>query len=50
MGSPRRKFLHVDELADACYVLLQNYNIPGIVNFGLCKDVSIKELTEMIAL
>ena len=47
-GTPRREFLHVDDLADACYFLLQNYNERGLVNIGCGKDVSIKELAEMI--
>ncbi len=47
-GTPRREFLHVDDLADACYYLLQNYNEQGIVNIGCGTDVSIKELAELI--
>ena len=47
-GSPRREFLHVDDLADACYFLLQNYNEKGLVNIGCGSDVSIKELAELI--
>ncbi len=48
-GTPRREFLHVDDLADACYFLLQNYNEQGLVNIGSGKDISIKELAELIA-
>jgi GDP-L-fucose synthase len=48
-GTPRREFLHVDDLADACYFLLQHYNEKGLVNIGCGTDVSIKELAEMIA-
>jgi GDP-L-fucose synthase len=48
-GTPRREFMHVDDLADACYFLLQNYNEPGLVNIGLGEDVSIKELATIIA-
>jgi GDP-L-fucose synthase len=48
-GSPRREFMHVDDLADACYFLLQNYNEAGLVNIGWGDDISIKELAEMIA-
>jgi GDP-L-fucose synthase len=48
-GTPRREFMHVDDLAEACYFLLENYNEPGLVNIGWGKDVSIKELAEMIA-
>uniref|UniRef100_UPI004047FA9A GDP-L-fucose synthase family protein n=1 Tax=Algoriphagus sp. TaxID=1872435 RepID=UPI004047FA9A len=47
-GTPRREFLHVNDLADACYFLLQNYNGQGLVNIGCGKDVSIKELAELI--
>jgi GDP-L-fucose synthase len=47
-GTPRREFLHVDDLADACYFLLQNYNEKGLVNVGCGKDISIKELAELI--
>lgn len=47
-GTPRREFLHVDDLADACYFLLQNYNEQGLVNIGYGTDVSIKELAELI--
>ena len=47
-GNPRREFLHVDDLADACYFLLKNYNEKGLVNIGYGKDVSIKELAELI--
>ena len=48
-GSPMREFLHVDDLADACFFLLQNYNEQGLLNIGCGKDVSIKELAELIA-
>ena len=47
-GTPRREFLHVDDLADACYFLLQNYNEKGLINIGCSNDVSIKELSELI--
>lgn len=47
-GNPRREFLHVDDLADACYFLLKNYNEQGIVNIGCGEDISIKELAKMI--
>ena len=46
--TPRREFLHVDDLADACFFLLQNYNDQGLVNIGCGTDVSIKELAELI--
>lgn len=48
-GTPHREFMHVDDLADACYFLLQNYNEPGLVNIGWGEDVSIKELATLIA-
>ncbi len=48
-GTPRREFMHVDDLADACYYLLQNYNEAGLVNIGWGEDVSIKELAILIA-
>jgi GDP-L-fucose synthase len=47
-GTPRREFLHVDDLADACYFLLQNYNEQGLVNIGCGTDISIKELAKLI--
>jgi len=47
-GAPKREFLHVDDLADACFFLLQNYNEQGLVNIGCGMDVSIKELAELI--
>ena len=48
-GTPRREFMHVDDLADACFFLLQNYNEAGLVNIGWGDDVSIKELATLIA-
>src|SRR5437763_3155551 len=47
-GNPRREFLHADDLADACYYLMQYYNKPGLVNIGVGEDISIKELSELI--
>ena len=47
-GSPKREFLHVDDLADACFFLLQNYNDEMFVNIGTGEDLTIKELAEMI--
>jgi GDP-L-fucose synthase len=47
-GTPRREFLHVDDLADACFFLMQHYNEPGLVNIGVGEDISIKELALMI--
>jgi GDP-L-fucose synthase len=47
-GTPRREFLHADDMADACVFLMKNYNEPGLINIGTGKDLSIKELSEMI--
>jgi GDP-L-fucose synthase len=47
-GTPKREFLHVDDLSEACFFLLQNYNEQGLVNIGCGTDVSIKELAELI--
>ena len=47
-GSPMREFLHVDDLAVACFFLMQNYDEPGFVNIGTGKDISIKELAQLI--
>jgi GDP-L-fucose synthase len=48
-GTPRREFMHVDDLADACYFLLQNYDKAEQVNIGWGSDVSIKQVAETIA-
>lgn len=47
-GSPRREFLHVDDLADACFHLLQHYDEEMFVNIGTGEDLTIKELAELI--
>jgi len=47
-GSPKREFLHVDDLADACYFLMQNYSDEGLVNIGTGIDISIKDLALLI--
>lgn len=47
-GSPRREFMHVDDLADACYFLMFNYHEKGVVNIGVGTDIAIKELAELI--
>jgi GDP-L-fucose synthase len=47
-GTPRREFLHVEDLASACRYLLENYNSPEIVNVGFGDDVTIRELVELI--
>ena len=48
-GTPRREFMHVDELADACAFLLRADNPPDWINLGTGTDVTIKELTEIVA-
>ena len=47
-GTPRREFLHADDMADACVFLMKNYNEEGLINIGVGEDLSIKELAEMI--
>jgi GDP-L-fucose synthase len=47
-GDPRREFLYVDDLADACLFLMQHYNQSEIINVGCGEDVSIRELAELI--
>jgi GDP-L-fucose synthase len=47
-GTPRREFLHVDDLASACLMLLEKYNSPEIINVGCGEDISIVELAELI--
>lgn len=47
-GSPKREFLFADDLAEACYYLMQNYNEPGLVNIGTGEDISIKDLAILI--
>ena len=48
-GTPRREFLHVDDLADACVFLMKQYNEAGLVNVGCGEDISILELAQLIA-
>lgn len=48
-GTPRREFLHVDDLADACYYLMQHYDEPGLVNIGVGHDISILELAQLVS-
>jgi len=47
-GKPRREFLHVDDLASACLLLLEKYDSPDIINVGCGEDISIRELAELI--
>ena len=48
-GSPRREFLHVDDLADAAVHLMQNYSGEDIINIGVGEDISISELARIVA-
>jgi GDP-L-fucose synthase len=48
-GTPRREFLHVDDLAKACLVLLERYDEAEPINVGVGEDVTIKELAETVA-
>ena len=48
-GAPKREFLHVDELADACAFLLQLSNPPDLINVGTGTEVTIRELTELVS-
>jgi GDP-L-fucose synthase len=47
-GTPKREFLHVDDLAEACFFLLENYNEEGLVNVGVGNDVTILELAQLV--
>jgi GDP-L-fucose synthase len=47
-GSPKREFMYVDDLADACFFLMKNYNEESLINVGVGEDVTIKELAEII--
>lgn len=48
-GKPRREFMHVDDVAEACLFLMNSYNERAFVNIGVGYDVSIRELAEQIA-
>lgn len=48
-GEPRREFLHVDDLAEACIFLMANYSSPDIINVGWGKDISVAELAHLIS-
>ena len=48
-GSAMREFLHVDDLAEACYTCMRDYDNPDIINIGTGQDVTIKELAETVA-
>ena len=47
-GSPKREFLHVDDLEDACFYLMQNYSEEGLVNIGTGEDIAIIELARLV--
>ena len=47
-GTPYREFLHVDDLADACVFLMENYSGPDIVNVGVGQDITIRDLAELV--
>jgi GDP-L-fucose synthase len=47
-GTPLREFLFVDDLADACFMLMQQYDEKGFINVGCGKDLTVKELAELI--
>jgi GDP-L-fucose synthase len=47
-GKPRREFLHVDDLASACLLLLEKYESSEIINIGCGEDITIRELAELI--
>jgi GDP-L-fucose synthase len=48
-GAPMREFLHVDDLAEACFFLMQSYSGSEIINIGTGRDISIKDLVKMIS-
>src|SRR3954470_14877130 len=48
-GAPLREFLHVDDLAKACLFLLENYDAPEPINVGVGKDLSIRQLAELVS-
>jgi GDP-L-fucose synthase len=47
-GTPKREFLHADDLADACFFLMQRFNEPGFINIGYGNDIEIKDLALLI--
>ncbi|MEJ2883517.1 GDP-L-fucose synthase [Pedobacter sp. GR22-6] len=47
-GTPKREFLYVDDLAEACFYLMETYNESGLVNIGVGEDVSILELAQLV--
>ena len=47
-GSPKREFMHVDDLANACFYLMENFNEQGLVNIGTGEDISIFNLAKLV--
>ena len=47
-GTPKREFLHADDMAEACIFLMDRYNDPGLVNIGVGEDIAIKDLALLI--
>lgn len=47
-GKPMREFLYVDDLAEACYFLMDNYNDPGAINVGTGSDITIEDLAHLV--
>lgn len=47
-GTPRREFLYVDDVAEACLFLMENWSAPGPINIGVGRDISIRELAQLI--
>jgi len=47
-GTPKREFLHVDDLADACIYLMEQYDGTDLINIGVGEDVTIRELAETV--
>ncbi len=47
-GKPMREFLYVDDLAEACYFLMENYNEPGAINVGTGTDITIEDLAHLV--
>ena len=47
-GSPKREFLHVEDLADACLFLMDNYNGDEIINIGAGKEITVRDLADLI--
>ena len=48
-GAPRREFLHVDDLADACLHLLEHYDDPQHINVGVGEDLTIRDIAGLVA-